>query len=56
MEEESIRPDDVGRDLIADHTGAVLAREYEIEHIFAFNRDFTTLGLTRVPADIHFLV
>jgi len=37
-----------------DHTSAVLAREYEIEHIFAFDRDFTTLGLTRVPADIHF--
>ncbi|WP_231188614.1 PIN domain-containing protein [Haladaptatus sp. DYF46] len=37
-----------------DHTSAVLAREYEIDHIFAFDRDFTTLGLTRVPADIHF--
>nr|WP_255767649.1 PIN domain-containing protein [Haladaptatus halobius] len=37
-----------------DHTSAVLAREYDIDHIFAFDRDFATLGLTRVPADIHF--
>ncbi|WP_433633366.1 type II toxin-antitoxin system VapC family toxin [Halomicrococcus sp. NG-SE-24] len=36
-----------------DHTSAVLAREYEIDHIFAFDSDFATLGLTRVPADIH---
>ncbi|WP_076433282.1 type II toxin-antitoxin system VapC family toxin [Haladaptatus litoreus] len=37
-----------------DHTSAVLAREYDIEHVFTFGRDFTTLGLTRVPTDIHF--
>jgi uncharacterized protein len=37
-----------------DHTSAVLAREYNIDHIFAFEWDFTTLGLTCVPADIHF--
>jgi uncharacterized protein len=37
-----------------DHTSTVLASEYEIEHIFAFDRDFATLGFTRVPADIHF--
>ncbi len=30
-----------------DHTNAVLARKYEIEHIFAFDQDFMKLGLTR---------
>lgn len=51
MVEESIRPDDVGRDLIADHTSAVLARESEIENIFAFDSDFSTMGFKRVPVD-----
>ncbi|GAA0236096.1 hypothetical protein ACFFQF_21415 [Haladaptatus pallidirubidus] len=37
-----------------DHTSAVLAREYDIDYIFAFDRDFTTLGLTRIPSDIQF--
>lgn len=32
-----------------DHTTAVLAAEYEIEHVFAFDSDFETLGLTTVP-------
>lgn len=34
-----------------DHMNAVLADEYDIEHIFAFDDDFATLGLTRVPVD-----
>lgn len=34
-----------------DHMNAVLAEDYGIEHIFAFDRDFATLGLTRVPVD-----
>lgn len=34
-----------------DHMNSVLAREYDIEHIFAFDGDFATLGLTRVPTD-----
>lgn len=34
-----------------DHMNSVLAREYDIEHIFAFDDDFATLGLTRVPID-----
>ncbi|WP_266082696.1 hypothetical protein [Haladaptatus caseinilyticus] len=37
-----------------DHTSAVLASEYDIGYIFAFDRDFTTFGQTRVPANIHF--
>lgn len=34
-----------------DHTTAVLARERGIDHVFAFDRDFSTLGLDRVPVD-----
>lgn len=35
-----------------DHTTAVLADERGIEHVFAFDSDFRTLGLTLIPADI----
>lgn len=34
-----------------DHLSAVLADEYGIEHALAFDRDFATLGMVRVPAD-----
>ena len=34
-----------------DHLNAVLSNEFDIEHIFAFEDDFRTLGLTRVPVD-----
>jgi predicted nucleic acid-binding protein len=34
-----------------DHMNAVLADEYDIDHIFAFDEDFATLGFTRVPVD-----
>jgi len=34
-----------------DHMNSVLSEEYGIEHIFAFEEDFRTLGLTRVPVD-----
>jgi len=34
-----------------DHVSATLARHHDIEHVFAFDSDFTTLGFTRVPAD-----
>jgi len=34
-----------------DHMNAVVATEYDIEHIFAFDSDFATLGLKRVPID-----
>lgn len=34
-----------------DHSSAVLAREHDITHVFAFDSDFAALGLTRVPAD-----
>lgn len=34
-----------------DHMNAVLAAAYDIDHIFAFDDDFATLGLTRVPVD-----
>lgn len=32
-----------------DHMNAVLAGEYDTEHVFAFDGDFATLGLVRVP-------
>ncbi|WP_435158569.1 type II toxin-antitoxin system VapC family toxin [Haladaptatus sp. DFWS20] len=35
-----------------DQTSAVLAREHEIEHLFAFDSDFSTMGFERVPVDI----
>jgi predicted nucleic acid-binding protein len=35
-----------------DHTSAVIAAQYEIEHVSAFDSDFSTLGLTRVPGDL----
>jgi predicted nucleic acid-binding protein len=34
-----------------DRTSAVLARELDIERVFAFDSDFATLGFTRVPVD-----
>jgi predicted nucleic acid-binding protein len=34
-----------------DHLGAVLARGQGIDHVFAFDSDFATLGFTRVPVD-----
>ncbi|NKE38084.1 type II toxin-antitoxin system VapC family toxin [Natronococcus sp. JC468] len=34
-----------------DHSSAVLADEYDIEHLFAFDSDFRTLGFTIVPGD-----
>ena len=34
-----------------DHMNAVLAEEYDIGHVFAFDSDVATLGLTRVPVD-----
>ncbi|WP_248910508.1 type II toxin-antitoxin system VapC family toxin [Halocatena marina] len=34
-----------------DQSSAVLAREHDITRIFAFDSDFATLGLTRVPVD-----
>lgn len=34
-----------------DHMNGVLSDEYGIEHIFAFEADFKTLGMTRVPVD-----
>lgn len=34
-----------------DQTSAVLAREHDIECVFAFDSDFRTLGFTVVPED-----
>ncbi|WP_433634702.1 type II toxin-antitoxin system VapC family toxin [Halomicrococcus sp. NG-SE-24] len=34
-----------------DHMSAVLAREHEIEHMFAFESDFRTLGFERIPVE-----
>ncbi|MFB6193422.1 MAG: type II toxin-antitoxin system VapC family toxin [Halobaculum sp.] len=34
-----------------DHTNGVLADEHDIDHVFAFDDDFATLGLTQVPVD-----
>ncbi|WP_123620121.1 type II toxin-antitoxin system VapC family toxin [Halorubrum sp. CSM-61] len=35
-----------------DHTTGVLASERDVEHVFAFDRDFRTLGFTLVPEDV----
>jgi len=37
-----------------DHTTSILADERDIEHVFAFDGDFRTLGLTLVPEDVGF--
>lgn len=42
--------DDQGISFV-DHTTGVLAREHDVEHIFAFDNDFRTLGFTVVPED-----
>lgn len=34
-----------------DHSTAVLAAEREVDHVFAFDSDFRTLGFDLVPAD-----
>jgi predicted nucleic acid-binding protein len=34
-----------------DHLNSVLGTEFDIEYIFAFEEDFNTLGMTRVPVD-----
>lgn len=35
-----------------DHTSAVLASSYDVDHVFTFDRtDFRTLGFTVVPGD-----
>ncbi len=35
-----------------DHTSSVLAGSRDINHIFAFDSDFRTLGFTLVPEDV----
>ena len=34
-----------------DHLNSVLGAEFDIDHIFAFEEDFRTLGMVRVPVD-----
>lgn len=34
-----------------DHSTAVLACKYDVEHVFGFDSDFETLGFTLVPFD-----
>lgn len=34
-----------------DHLNSVLGSEFDIDHIFAFEDDFRTLGMIRVPVD-----
>ena len=34
-----------------DHLGGVLAREHDVDRVFAFDSDFRTLGFTVVPED-----
>lgn len=36
---------------LVDHLTGVLADERDVEHVFAFDSDFRTLGFTLVPAD-----
>lgn len=35
-----------------DHTSSVLAERRDIDHVFAFDEDFRTLGFTLVPDDV----
>jgi predicted nucleic acid-binding protein len=35
-----------------DHTTSILADERGVEHIFAFDSDFRTLGFSLVPDDV----
>jgi len=35
-----------------DHTSGILAEERDVEHVFAFDGDFRTLGFSMVPADV----
>jgi predicted nucleic acid-binding protein len=35
-----------------DHTTGVLADERDVDHVFAFDGDFRTLGFTVVPTDV----
>ena len=35
-----------------DHTTSVLADERDVDHIFAFDSDFRTLGFSLVPGDV----
>lgn len=37
---------------LVDHLTAVLADERGVDHVFAFDNDFRTLGLTLVPDDV----
>lgn len=48
--EEFARYDDQ-QILLVDHSSAVLAEEYDIEHFFAFDSDFRTLDFTIIPGD-----
>ncbi|WP_254547224.1 type II toxin-antitoxin system VapC family toxin [Halomarina pelagica] len=48
--DEFARYDDQQISLV-DHISAVLAQEHDIEHVFAFDSDFATLGFTRVPGE-----
>ena len=34
-----------------DHMSGVLAADRDVERVFAFDKDFATLGFTRVPVD-----
>lgn len=36
-----------------DHTTGIIAEERDIEHIFAFDSDFRTLGFSLVPDDVN---
>ena len=48
--EEFERYDDQGITLV-DHLTGVLAAELDVDHVFAFDGDFRTLGFTVVPED-----
>jgi len=44
--------DDQGISFV-DHTTCVLADERDVDHVFAFDSDFRTLGFSLVPTDVH---
>lgn len=50
---EQFVDDDDQQISFVDHTTSILADERGVEHVFAFDSDFRTLGLSLVPDDVN---
>lgn len=49
---EQLEAYDDQRISLVDHTTSILADERGVEHVFAFDSDFRTLGFSLVPEDV----